>query len=68
VDREVGTLRECTVGCTLGDGVGIGVRGTLVEVVGACWGCVRMVSGVIKWVPGRYCSVVPPRRKVRRGP
>jgi hypothetical protein len=52
VGREVGTLGECTVGCTLGDGVGIGVGGTLGEVVGACWGCVRTVSGVITWVAG----------------
>ena len=48
--REVGTLGECTVGCTLGGGVCIGVGGTLGEVVGACWGCVRTISGVIAWV------------------
>ncbi len=45
--REVGTLGECTVGCTLGGGVYLRGWGTLGEVVGACWGCVRMVSGVI---------------------
>ncbi len=50
--REVGTLGECMVGCTLGGDVGIGVGGTLREVVGACWGCIRMVSGVITWVAG----------------
>ncbi len=50
--REVGTLGECTVGCTLGGGVCIGVGGTLGEVVGACWGCVRTTSGVITRVAG----------------
>ncbi len=50
--REVSTLGECTVGCTLGGGVCIGVGGTLGEVVGVCWGCVRMVSSVITWVAG----------------
>jgi hypothetical protein len=52
VGREVGTLGECTVGCTLGGGVCIGVGGTLGEVVGVCWGCIRTVSGVITWVAG----------------
>ena len=46
----MGTLGEYTVGCTLGGDVCIGVGGTLEEVVGVCWGCVRMVSGVITWV------------------
>ena len=50
--REVGTLGECTVGCTLESGIGIGVGGTLGEVLKACWDCVRTVSGVMKWVAG----------------
>ncbi len=50
--REVGTLGECTVGCTLGGGIYIGVGGTLEKVVGVCWGCVRTVSAVITWVAG----------------
>ena len=44
------TLGECTVGCALGVGVCMGVGGTLGEVVGVCWGCVRPVSSVITWV------------------
>ena len=50
--KEEGILRECTVGCTLGDGICIGVGGTLGEVVGACRGCIRTDSGVITWVAG----------------
>ena len=50
--REAGTLGVCTVGCTLGGGVCIGVGSTLGEVVGVCWGCVRTVSCVITWVAG----------------
>ena len=65
--REVGTLGECTVGCTLGGGICIGVGGTLGEVVGVCWGCVRTVSGVITGVAGSllYRSAASEKRAER---